>query len=114
MRSRPGPDVGFALAQARWGLIPAWWKETTPSQSTFNARSEDAASKRVWRQPYRHSRCLVPAVGWYEWRSVESVDEKTGEVRKSKQPYFVHPGDRRLIAFAGLVSVYRPPTRPWN
>ena len=27
LRARPGPDAGFALTEARWGLIPPWWKE---------------------------------------------------------------------------------------
>jgi len=107
LRSRPGPDAGFALAEARWGLIPPWWKDAKPPQSTFNARAEDAASKPMWRQPYRHARCLVPAVGWYEWKTVESVDNETGEVHRHKQPYFIHPSDDRLILFAGLMSTYR-------
>ena len=107
LRSRPGPDAGFALAEARWGLIPPWWKEAKPPQSTFNARAEDAASKPMWRQAFRHSRCLVPAVGYYEWKSAESVDPATGEVRRTRQPYFIHPADGRLICFAGLLSAYR-------
>ena len=107
LKARPGPDAGFALAQARWGLIPPWWKEAKPPQSTFNARSEDAAAKPMWRQAYRHARCLVPAVGWYEWKAVESMDAKTGEIRKYKQPFFIHPSDKRLICFAGLLSTSR-------
>ena len=61
----------------------------------------------MWRQAYRHARCLVPAVGYYEWRTTETVDRATGEVRRYKQPYFIHPSDGRLICFAGLMSAYR-------
>lgn len=58
----------------------------------------------MWRQPYRHARCLVPAVGWYEWRAAEAVDQATGEIRRFRQPYFIYPSDRRLICFAGLMN----------
>lgn len=50
------------------------------------------------------ARCLVPALGWYEWKEVERVDPTTGEVTKAKQPYFIRLPDRRPIAFAGLLS----------
>lgn len=101
---RVGSSSGIELVEARWGFIPSWWKDAKPPQSTFNARSEDAAGKPMWRLPYRRSRCLLPAVGWYEWRSAETIDKTTGEVRKFKQPYFIYPRDRQLICFAELMS----------
>ena len=58
----------------------------------------------MWRHPAAKSRCLVPAIGWYEWKEVERVDPSTGEVKKAKQPYFIHRRDGQLIAFAGLMS----------
>src|SRR5258708_4078402 len=80
-------DTGtLDLVMARWGLIPFWWKDTKPPKSTFNARSEEAASKPMWRGPASKSRCLVPALGWYEWKEVERVDPASGEVTKIKQP----------------------------
>ncbi|MDA8110064.1 MAG: SOS response-associated peptidase [Betaproteobacteria bacterium] len=106
---RAAPGGGLALDEARWGLVPAWWKEAKPPQATFNARSEDAAGKPIWREPYRRARCLLPAVGWYEWQAVESVDEATGEIRRFRQPYFIYPADRRLACFAGLLSARGAP-----
>ena len=61
----------------------------------------------MWRQPYRYARCLVPALGWYEWAVLETAHESSGEVRHRKQPYFIHPSDARLICFAGLLGAYR-------
>ena len=58
----------------------------------------------MWRYAAAKSRCLVPAIGWYEWKEVERVDPATGEVTKAKQPYFIHRQDGELIAFAGLMS----------
>ena len=92
------------LVAARWGLIPFWWKEDKPLRQTFNARSEEAATNAIWRIPLDKARCIVPALGWYEWKEVERVDPATGEVTKAKQPYYIHRPDRNPIAFAGLMS----------
>ncbi len=92
------------LVPARWGLIPFWWKESKPPQNTFNARSEEAAVKPMWRIPASKSRCLVPAMGWYEWQEVERLDPATGELTKAKRPYFIRAANRGPIAFAGLMS----------
>ena len=99
-----GETGALELVGARWGLIPFWWKDAKPPRLTFNARSEEAATKPMWRHPAAKSRCLLPAVGWYEWKEVERVDPKTGEVTKAKQPYFIQRQDGQLIAFAGLMS----------
>lgn len=97
------------LCVARWGLVPSWWKRAELPRLTFNARSEEAASKPMWRQAYRQSRCLIPAEGWYEWRQTELVDRESGAVRKAKQPYFIHRDDEPVFAFAGLVSWWQGP-----
>ena len=58
----------------------------------------------MWRVPASKARCLVPAMGWYEWKEVERVDPRTGEVTKAKQPHFIHLPDGRPIAFTDLMS----------
>jgi putative SOS response-associated peptidase YedK len=96
------------LVNARWGLIPVWWKETKPPRTSHNARSEEAAVKPMWKGSLAKSRCLIPARGWYEWKQVERVDPATGEVIKAKQPHFFHlPGDQ-LFAFAGVMAMWKP------
>jgi putative SOS response-associated peptidase YedK len=67
------------LLFARWALIPFWWKQPKPPKFTFNTRIEEAATKPMWRQVVKTSRCLVPAVGWYEWQEVEVTDPATGD-----------------------------------
>lgn len=96
------------LAEARWGLIPHWWSKPKPPTSTINARSEEAAGKAMWRFPYRNARCLIPAVGWYEWKPLESVDAATGEIRAYKQPYFLWIDREAPVCFAGLMSTWTP------
>ncbi|MBK0400628.1 SOS response-associated peptidase [Limibaculum sp. M0105] len=69
------------VAPARWGLIPRWWRKPLSEMraSTFNARAEEAAGKPMFRDAWRHGRCLVPAIGYYEW---------TGP-RGDKTPWFI-------------------------
>jgi putative SOS response-associated peptidase YedK len=103
LRARSG---ALGLESARWGLIPHWWKEAKPPRFGFNARCEDIGTKPMWRHPLRHSRCLVPAEGWYEWRQVERSDPDTGEAVRARQPYFICRRDARPFCFAGLMSVW--------
>jgi putative SOS response-associated peptidase YedK len=90
---------------ARWGLIPIWWKESRRPRNTFNARVEEVATKPMWRYPAGKSRCLVAALGWYEWREIEQMDTSTGQTKKVREPYLVQKIDRQPIAFAGLMSL---------
>jgi len=78
----------------RWGLVPTWSKEAAPKYATFNARLESVADKPAFRNAWRRSQtCLVPSLGYYEWRT-----ESGG-----KQPYFIHPPEPGgLLVFAGL------------
>ena len=76
----------------RWGLVPAWSPEPRTAYSTFNARAETVADKPTYRHAFRRRRCLIPADGFYEWRTVG----------KRKQPYCIAPTDDEPFAFAGL------------
>lgn len=84
----------------QWGLIPLWWSKPEPPRATINARVEDAASKPMWRSAVKHTRCLVPSLGWYEWQ------ERGGGRRK--QPFFIHLPQMKLFHFAGLWSSWTP------
>lgn len=69
------------LSIARWGLVPHWWRKPLSvfRMSTFNARSEEAAGKPAFRDSWARHRCVIPAIGYYEW---------TGG-RGAKTPWFV-------------------------
>ncbi len=90
---------------ARWGLIPTWWKKEAPPTMTFNARSEEAASKPTWRHSMRLARCLMPAKGWYEWNENEPITTNAG--RKGHPPYYFHSSGSDVVAIAGLWSLWR-------
>jgi putative SOS response-associated peptidase YedK len=93
--------------QARWGLIPTWWNKDSLPTLSFNARSEEAAHKPMWRQSLHTQRCLMPALGWYEWNEHESVPTTRG--RTSHQPYYFYHPEEPVLAIAGLWSLWRSP-----
>jgi putative SOS response-associated peptidase YedK len=109
---RRADDGACTLSAARWGLVPHWWTKATPPALTFNARCEDAAAKPMWRQSYRHTRCLMPALGWYEWNERQALP-RAGRGRPAKQPYYIHCDQSPVIAFAGLMARWRAPDGEW-
>ncbi len=91
----------FALV--RWGFIPSWAKkdyhEKIGGKPLINARSETAAEKPTFRSAFKRRRCLVPANGFYEWRTEKGV----------RQPYLIRPAAGGLFAFAGLWETAQDP-----
>jgi putative SOS response-associated peptidase YedK len=63
----------------------------------INARAETVASKPAFRDAYRARRCLIPASGFYEWRTEHGL----------RQPYYARPAGAALFAFAGLWERWR-------
>lgn len=84
-----GPKVELM----RWG-IPRF---IGPGKvkDVFNTRADKAFW--TWKKMTMAQRILIPATGFYEWRK-----EAGG-----KQPYFIHPKDEELFAFAGIWNSYK-------
>jgi putative SOS response-associated peptidase YedK len=91
------------LIEARWGFIPFFWKKPFPPTLTTNVRSETAAIKPMWKHAWRHSRCLIPASGWYEWFVLED-----GSAKPPKVPHHIRREDGKHILFAGVWSIFKP------
>ncbi len=92
----------------KWGFIPGWWTQARPPKLTINTRSEEAPDKPMWRAAFRGARCLVPAIGWYEWSTESRVDTRTGEIHEVRQPNFIHLEGLQPLALAGLWSSWAP------
>ena len=91
---------GIELQAMRWGLIPFWWSNAKLPHATINARVEEVAEKPMWRAAAERSRCLVPSLGWYEWK-----EQGSG---RGRQPFFIHLPQGELFHFAGLWSSWKP------
>lgn len=77
----------IALRECKWGFQPHWAK-----RAWINARSETLFESRAFAPAARARRCLVPAIGWYEWEGRQSP----------KQPHLFHVDGFQPFAFAGI------------
>lgn len=79
----------------RWGLIPHWTRELDRrARPMFNARGETVDVKPMFRVPFAHRRCLIPASGFYEW---------TSDGSGKRVPMWIRHLDASIpIAFAGI------------
>jgi putative SOS response-associated peptidase YedK len=89
------------LTELQWGLIPHWTTSRKPT-GFVNARAETAPEKPAFRDPFRRRRCLVPADGFFEWKTVG----------KKKRPYFFRPAGGGLFVYAGVWDRWNGPTGP--
>jgi putative SOS response-associated peptidase YedK len=87
------------LRTVRWGLVPNWSKDRKGGAKMINARIETVTEKPAFKTAAARRRCLLPALGYYEW-------QKTDE---GKVPYFLHDQGGRMLAMAGLYELWRDP-----
>jgi putative SOS response-associated peptidase YedK len=74
----------------RWGFA---------RRGSFNARVETLATGTEFRIPWKRGRrCIIPALGFYEWHVNPDA---------AKQPYYIHPDDQDVFGFAGLWTRFR-------
>lgn len=84
---------GRYLGFFRWGLIPSWMREL-PQSAIINARRESLAGKPSFRGALVRRRCVIPALGFYEFE------------KGSKQPYFIHYADDSPMLMAGIYDAW--------
>jgi putative SOS response-associated peptidase YedK len=84
---RPGPDGKPGIDMLVWGFHPHWAK-----RGWINARAETVFSSRAFAPAAKRHRCLVPALGWYEWQGA----------KPPKQPWLFHRDGFEPFAFAGI------------
>lgn len=102
------------LTALRWGLVPSWSKTSSAGARLINARRETLPEKPSFRRALAVRRCLLPALGYYEWQPVA----EQGSGRVIKQPSFLRPADGGLLVMAGLYEFWRDPhpedvDEPW-
>ena len=89
---RRSPEGVRVLHLLRWGLVPHWAKDPTIGNRLANARGESVADKPAFREAFRKRRCLVPADGFYEWKTEG----------RTKQPYYFSHLSGAPLVLAGL------------
>jgi putative SOS response-associated peptidase YedK len=97
VRDRHGERV---LPEVKWGFLPSYAKDVKAKPQPINARIETVATSGMFKRALTHARCIVPALGYYEW-----VVTPTG-----KQPHYISdPGT--ALAMAGVLSAWPDPSR---
>lgn len=84
----------------RWGLVPGWAEDDAGGSKLINARAETIAEKPSFRPLFYRKRCVIPADGFYEWKTLPDG---------RKQPMRIVLNDRTLFSFAGLYDTWVRP-----
>ncbi|MVT54969.1 SOS response-associated peptidase [Bradyrhizobium yuanmingense] len=83
----------------RWGLLPGWVKDPRGFTLLINARSETVLDKPAFKNAIRRRRGLIPADGYYEWKTEGG----------RKQPFFIHRADGEPLGFAAVFETWVGP-----
>jgi putative SOS response-associated peptidase YedK len=87
LRRRRGAEAPEVSA-LQWGLAPL----RSGAARLANARAEGIATRPTFRDAFRHRRCVVPASGFYEWRTIAG----------RKFPWYFTRRDGAPLLFAGI------------
>lgn len=100
-RWRDDGDGGAPIVvAARWGFDSLWSAKGGPHP--INARIETVATRRLFREAFAASRCVVAMSGYFEW-----VQQPDG-----RQPYYLSAGSPLLAA--GIITTAPGPTGGWE
>lgn len=116
----------------RWGVVPFFAKTLADFKgfSTFNARAETITTAATWRTSFKKRRCIIPADGFYEWKTTVEAEDKAaamflgqeaavnaglsktgkGKPKAIKQPFAISLKSGEPFAFAGLWDAWKEPT----
>jgi putative SOS response-associated peptidase YedK len=86
------------LAMFKWGFVPHWAQDDKGLRPV-NAKAETIAMKPMFADSFRQRRCIVPADGFYEWKTVN----------KKKLPVHFRLKTGEPFGFAGVWDVWNGP-----
>ncbi len=96
---RQSPDGRRVLHLLHWGLVPHWAKDMAIGAKLNNARAEGVMEKPSFKNAFQRRRCLIPANGFYEWKTVGGM----------KQPHYFSLKSGKLLAMGGLWESWQAP-----
>jgi putative SOS response-associated peptidase YedK len=89
------------LGLLKWGLIPPWAEDEKVGSRMINARAETLEERPAYRDAYRRKRCLIPADGFYEW--------KTAADGGGKRPHRIVLRSGGIFSMAALYESWTAP-----
>jgi len=108
------------LREARWWLTPSWAPAVDQKYSMFNARSENLARSRAFKQPFRRRRGVVPMSSFIEWRPGGErkqpwmISNSTGALAVAALWDIWEKGDEPLLSCTLVTTAAAPDFRPWH
>jgi putative SOS response-associated peptidase YedK len=92
-------DRQRVASMRRCGIVPFWVNDPKAISTPFNARSEEAYAKPMFRGPFKSKRCLVPTTAFFEWQAIEG--------QKKNQKMRISRADGDLLTLVGLHDYWR-------
>ena len=80
------------------GCFPMIWGYRQSGRPVFNARTETAAQKPLFRDGWTSRRCIVPASCFFEWGPSASQDEES----EKRVKYVIQPEGASVTWLAGI------------
>lgn len=80
-----------------WGLISANAEEETDGRKNYEIASEELVDDEWLTECLAHRRCVIPANGFYKWKTTE----------KKSTPFYIRLLSNQLTAFAGIYSIWK-------
>ena len=75
----------------KWGFSPSF-----ANNLIINARSEIITTKYIFKKSFYNKRCLLPATGFFEWKTE----------RNQKIKHKIQLKDQNIFSFAGLYDSF--------
>ena len=91
------PVIAPSRISRKASAYPMQWGFNHPKRGmlVFNTRMETATEKDLFVTSVDERRCLIPASGYYEWKTIDKV-------KKKKEQYAFTAEDREPLYLAGL------------
>lgn len=98
----------------QWGLVPSWSESPAIGHRLIHARCETVATKRAFREAFRHRRCLI-VVDSFQLKKRRAIQ------MKDRRPFGVggiwerwQRGDEEIQSCAVITTEANDPARPIN
>lgn len=86
-----------SIAGVRWGMVSSSSPTFGGGKPVINARIETVATNGLFKRSFATRRCVVPALGYYEWQQRDD----------GKQPFFIRQRGGEPMGLAGIVGAWR-------
>ena len=92
------PVIASSKAGKKIAFLMFWGFRSRTGSLIINARSETAAEKPMFKEPWASHRCIVPASWYYEWEHIKAP----GGTEKTGSKYTIQPLGKDKTFMCGI------------